>query len=54
MIILNHQVTENNSKIQKILSDIDAYQQAIDDAQNALATAEQELNEELDSEMNDQ
>lgn len=38
------------TKIQQILSDIDAYKEAIEEAQNALAAAEQELDQELESE----
>ena len=36
------------AKIQGILKDIKAYEQAIDDAQNALDAAERELNEALE------
>ncbi len=36
-----------NAKIEKLTRDIEAYKQAISDAQNALAAAEQELDEEL-------
>jgi hypothetical protein len=39
-------------KIQQIISDIDSYKQAIEDARNALATAERELDEALEAEMN--
>lgn len=39
------------NKINAILSDIEAYEKVIDDAQNALAAAEQELAEELDAEL---
>ena len=38
------------TKIQQILSDIDAYKEAIEEARNALAAAEQELDEELEAE----
>lgn len=42
------------TKIQQILSDIDAYKEAIEEAQNALAAAEQELDQELEAEYNAQ
>lgn len=42
--------TAMENKIQQILSDIDAYKEAIEEAQNALAAAEQELEEELEAE----
>lgn len=49
----NNQTNKGDSamenKIQQILSDIDAYKEAIEEAQNALAAAEQELDEELES-----
>lgn len=41
-------VSEKIEKIMKIQEDIDNYKQAIEDARNALATAEQELNEALE------
>lgn len=40
------------NKIQQITADIEAYKEAIDDARNALATAEQELDAALDAELN--
>jgi len=36
------------NKIQQILADIESYKEAIEDARNALATAEQELDEALE------
>ena len=42
-------VMEN--KIQQILADIENYKEAIEDARNALAAAEQELDEELEKEL---
>lgn len=42
------------NRIQKITSDIEAYREAIEDARNALATAEQELDQELDAEFGNQ
>lgn len=35
------------TKIEKLTREIETYKQAISDAQNALASAEQELDEEL-------
>lgn len=45
-------VSEKIEKIMKIQEDIDNYKQAIEDARNALATAEQELNEALEDALN--
>lgn len=42
-------VMEN--KVQQILADIENYKEAIEDARNALAAAEQELDEELEKEL---
>lgn len=38
----------SEDRIRKIQADIDAYRQAIEDAEGALAEAERELNEELE------
>lgn len=43
---------ERMNDIQKISADIEAYKQAIEDARNALATAENELDEALEAELN--
>lgn len=43
--------TEN--KIQELFNEIDLYKQAIQDAKDALASAEQELDETLDAEYGD-
>lgn len=45
-------MSEKTEKIMKIQEDIDNYKQAIEDARNALATAEQELNEALEDALN--
>ena len=37
------------SKIQELMKEVEIYKQAIDDARDALASAEQELDEELDA-----
>ena len=41
---------EVNTKIVQLEADIDAYKQALEDARNALATAEMELNAALEAE----
>ena len=41
---------EVNTKIMQLEADIDAYKQALEDARNALATAEMELNAALEAE----
>ena len=42
-------MSENN-KIQELFKEVELYRQAIQDAKDALASAEQELDEELDAE----
>jgi len=44
-------MSETENRIEKLKREIEGYQQAIEDAQNALAAAEQELNEELARQM---
>lgn len=39
------------NKIKEILADIENYKEAIEDARNALAAAEQELDQELEKEL---
>lgn len=46
-------VMENN-KIQELMSEVEIYKQAIQDAKDALASAEMELDETLDEEYNNQ
>lgn len=45
-------MSELENRIQQLTADINAYKQAIEDAQNALAAAEQELDQELDLQLN--
>ena len=40
------------TKIQELMSEVEAYKQAIQDAKDALASAETELDETLDTEFN--
>ena len=40
------------TKIQELMSEVETYKQAIQDAKDALASAEQELDETLDAEFN--
>lgn len=50
MQIINKEGEEvMEDKIQQIVADIDAYQEAIEEARNALAAAEQELQQELEA-----
>lgn len=42
--------TMENNKIQELLNEVELYKQAIQDAKDALASAEQELDETLDAE----
>lgn len=42
------------NKIQELFNEVELYKQAIQDAKDALASAEQELDETLDSEFEDQ
>ena len=37
------------AKVQKLMQEVEIYKQAIQDAKDALASAEQELDEELDA-----
>lgn len=39
-----------NNKIQKLMSEVETYRQAIQDAKDALASAEMELDETLEEE----
>lgn len=43
-----------DNKIQELMKEIEIYKQAIQDAKDALASAEMELDETLDEEFNDQ
>ena len=43
---------ETNKKIQELFNEVEIYKQAIQDAKDALASAEQELDETLDAEYN--
>ena len=42
-------VADADSKIQKLFDEIEVYRQAIRDAEDALASAEMELDDELDA-----
>lgn len=42
------------SKIQQLFEEVELYKQAVQDAKDALASAEQELDETLDAEFHDQ
>lgn len=42
------------SKIEKLMQEVEIYKQAIQDAKDALASAEMELDETLDAEFNRQ
>lgn len=42
------------NKIQELFNEVELYKQAIQDAKDALASAEQELDETLDAEFEDQ
>ena len=46
--------TMENNKIQELFNEVELYKQAIQDAKDALASAEQELDETLDAEYVDQ
>ncbi len=46
------ETTMENEKIQKLFEEVEIYKQAIQDAKDALASAEQELDETLDAEYN--
>ena len=42
----------NKSKVQELMQEVEVYKQAIQDAKDALASAEMELDETLDEEFN--
>lgn len=42
---------ESKSKVQRLLDEVEVYKQAIRDARDALASAEMELDEELEVEL---
>ena len=44
----------SESNIQKLFKEVEIYKQAIEDAKDALASAEMELDEELDTEYREQ
>ena len=44
--------TMETNKIQELMNEVETYKQAIQDAKDALASAEQELDETLDAEFN--
>lgn len=46
------EVTMETTKIQELFNEVEIYKQAIQDAKDALASAEQELDETLDAEYN--
>ena len=55
MNIINSYRGEDNmdaTRIQELTSEVEIYKQAIQDAKDALASAEQELDETLDAEFN--
>ena len=43
-----------NSRIQELMNEVETYRQAIQDARDALASAERELDETLDDEYNNE
>jgi len=45
-------VMDTKTKIQQLMSEVETYKQAIQDAKDALASAEMELDETLDTEFN--
>ena len=46
--------TMETSKIQELMNEVETYKQAIQDAKDALASAEMELDETLDAEFSEQ
>lgn len=53
-INLNIEGEKSMSKIQELMNEVEIYKQAIQDAKDALASAEMELDETLDKEFNEQ
>ena len=53
-INLNIEGEKSMSKIQDLMKEVEIYKQAIEDAKDALASAEMELDETLEEEYNNQ
>ena len=51
---MNEIRTMDSSRIQELINEVEIYKQAIQDAKDALASAEMELDETLDAEFSEQ
>lgn len=52
MINEGETIMDNSAKIKQLFNEVEIYKQAIQDAKDALASAEMELDETLDAEFN--